>query len=153
MQVLRHRQEGRTVNAPSLRPSPYANQRRSQRILLSIPVAVSGQRPNGAPFTERTRTFVVNAHGALVELREPVLVGQRLRVKNLATNEEMNCKVADINPGSNLPEVGVEFAEACPRFWRVAFPPSDWSPHSPEAKRFASGPPANSAQTSTLAKK
>jgi len=85
----------------------------------------------------------VNAHGALIELREPVLVGQALRMKNLATNEEMNCKVADINPGHATPaEVGVEFAEAWSRFWRVTFPPTDWSPHSPEAKRFASGPAA-----------
>ena len=128
------------MNAPNLRPSPHSNQRRSQRILLSIPVIISGQQSSGAPFTERTRTLVVNAHGALIELREPVLVGQSLRVSNVATNEEMNCKVVDINPGhANLPEIGIEFAEPCPRFWRVAFPPSDWSPRSPEAKRFASG--------------
>jgi hypothetical protein len=31
--------------------------------------------------------------------------------------------------------VGIEFDEPAPRFWRVAFPPEDWSPHSPEAKR------------------
>jgi len=128
------------VNAPSLRPGPYSTQRRSQRILLSIPVVVSGKKSNGAPFTERTRTLVVNAHGALVELREPVLAGQLLQVKNVATNEETGCKVADINPGSgNLPEVGLEFAKPSPHFWRVAFPPADWSPRSPEAKRFDFG--------------
>jgi len=125
----------------NLRPNPQANQRRSQRILLSIPVTIRGLQSNGAPFSERTRTLVVNAHGALIELREPVLVGQQLQMTNVATNEEMNCRVADINPGhTNLPEIGVEFAEACPRFWRVSFPPADWSPRSPEAKRFASIP-------------
>jgi len=131
------------MNAPNLRPSPHTNQRRSQRILLSIPIVVGGLRPNGAPFSERTRTLVVNAHGALIELRESVLVGQPLRMKNLATNEEMNCKVVDINPGqATLPEIGVEFAQACARFWRVNFPPADWSPRSPEAKRFDSIPAA-----------
>ena len=128
------------MNAPSLRPSPYAKQRRSQRILLSIPVLVSGKKSTGALFTERTRTLVVNAHGALVELREPVLVGQLLQLKNVATNEETGCKVVDINSGSaNLPEIGLEFAKPFPHFWRVAFPPADWSPRSPEAKRFDSG--------------
>lgn len=125
------------MTAPNLRPGPFANQRRSQRILLSIPVIINGSQHSGAPFSERTRTLIVNAHGALIELREPVLVGQALRMKNLATNEEMGCKVMDINPGhTSLPEIGVEFAESCPQFWRVSFPPVDWSPRNPEAKRF-----------------
>jgi hypothetical protein len=73
---------------------------------------VSGQPSSGALFSERTRTPVVNMHGALVELREPVLDGQVLRMKNVATNEEMNCRVADVYPGHTaLPEIGIEFAE------------------------------------------
>jgi len=40
---------------------------------------------------------------------------------------------------ANLPEIGLEFAKPFPHFWRVAFPPADWSPRSPEAKRFDSG--------------
>jgi hypothetical protein len=32
-------------------------------------------------------------------------------------------------------EVGVEFVEPSHGFWRVTFPPEDWSVHSPEAKR------------------
>lgn len=79
--------------------------------------------------------MIVNAHGALIRLREAVLVGQRLRIKNLMTNEQRPCVVADINPGhSEIAEIGVAFAESCPEFWRVWFPPEDWSPHSPEAR-------------------
>jgi hypothetical protein len=49
---------------------------------------------------------VVNAHGALIQLRIPVLSGQRLRVKNLAPDEEVGCTVVDINHGSaDLPGV------------------------------------------------
>ena len=140
MHVVSRRREGRTVNAPNFRPGPYATPRRSQRILLSVSVVVSGKKPGGTLFAERTRTLVVNAHGGLVELREPVLVGQLLRIKNLATNEETDCKVVDINPSrNNLSEVGVEFREASAHFWRVAFPPSDWSVRSPEAKHLAFG--------------
>jgi hypothetical protein len=83
--------------------------------------------------------LVVNAHGALIQLRERVLDGHMLRIKNLATNEELNCTVVDVNPGSFATfEVGVEFAEPCARFWRVAFPPPDWSPRSQEARRTPS---------------
>ena len=120
------------------RSQPYVQQRRSQRILLSIPIVVSGRQANGSAFSERTKTQVVNAHGAAIQLRIPVLSGQELRIKNVATNEEITCTVADINPGStDVPEVGIAFAKACPSFWRVAFPPEDWSPHSPEAKRVS----------------
>lgn len=137
MQVKKHRQEGITV-IPS-NPRPSGQQRRSQRILLSVSVVVSGQQANGSPFLEHTKTLVVNAHGALIQLREPVLAGQQLRIKHLATNEEMACTVADIARGSGeAPEVGIAFTKPSPGFWRVAFPPEDWSPRSPEAKRVSS---------------
>jgi len=118
-----------------------ANQRRSQRILLAVPLRVSGKRSTGTPFMELTNTLIVNAHGALMVLREPVGEGQTLAVKNITTGEELACTVVDVNLGPNgVPEIGFEFAKPCPRFWRVSFPPADWSTRSPEAKRFASGP-------------
>jgi hypothetical protein len=127
------------VSTLNIRPHPYAQQRRSQRILLSVSILVSGEQANGVPFSERTHTLIVNAHGALIELRELALAGQKLRIKNLATNEELDCTVIDINPGdSSIPEVGVEFSEPCPRFWRVSFPPEDWSLRDPEAKHASS---------------
>jgi hypothetical protein len=126
------------LSTPNLRPNPYGNQRRSQRILFMAPILISGVRSNKAPFSERTTTVIVNAHGALIQLREPVLVGQALRVKNLATGEELSCTVADIIQGNSpIPEIGLEFSQACPNFWRVSFPPADWSPRTPEAKRAA----------------
>jgi hypothetical protein len=124
------------VSSTNLRPTASANQRRSQRILLALPIVISGVRSNQAPFSERTSTLVVNAHGALIQLRERVLVGQNIRMKNVATNEELTCTVMDINPGtSGAPEVGVAFSESNPHFWRVSFPPTDWTPRSPEARR------------------
>jgi len=137
------------MSTPNLRPSAFASQRRSQRILLSVPVRVSGRRVDGKPFVELTNTLIVNAHGALIQLREPVRERQVLQVRNVITGEELPCTVMDINPGANgVPEVGVEFAKATPRFWRVSFPPADWSSRSPEAKRYASSsrPPSDPAK-------
>lgn len=125
------------MSSPNLRVGTTFNQRRSQRILLAVPIQISGERANGAPFVEATRTVVVNAHGALIHLREAVLAGQKLRMKNLGTNEELLCKVIDINPGRlAIPEIGVAFTEPCPRFWRVSFPPEDWTPRCAEARRL-----------------
>jgi hypothetical protein len=125
------------VSAPNFRPHPSGPQRRSQRILLTVPVLVSGKHANGGPFSDRTHTVVVNAHGALIQLRERVFEGEKLRLKNLTTNEEINCVAIDVNPGnSTIPEVGVEFSEPYPRFWHVSFPPADWNPRGPEANGF-----------------
>jgi hypothetical protein len=129
------------MSTPNIRPAPTANQRRSQRILLSVPLRVSGKRVNGTTFVEHTKTLIVSAHGALLQLQEPVLQGQSLNLRNVVTGEEVACQVVDLNPGSSgLAETGVEFGQPNPRFWRVSFPPTDWSPRSPEAKRFAASP-------------
>ena len=50
----------------------FANQRRSQRILLSVPLCVSGRRADGTAFVEHASTLIVNASGGLVALKEAV---------------------------------------------------------------------------------
>ena len=126
-----------SLTTQNARPGRVANQRRTHRIVLSVPIIVSGMRASGAPFHERTTTLVVNAHGGLILLREPVIVGQVLSVTHVATGEEVACTVRDIDPGqAEIPEVGIGFAQPNARFWRVTFPPEDWSPRSPEAKHF-----------------
>lgn len=127
------------MSTPYIHPNPFVHQRRSQRILLSVPVRVSGKHANGTPFVELTNTLIVSAHGALLHLREGVRVGQSLNLQNVTTGEELACVVIDVNTGTNGPEIGVEFAEANARFWRVSFPPVNWTHRTPEARRVASG--------------
>lgn len=129
------------MSSQNLRPNAPANPRRSQRILLSVALRVSGKQINGSPFVEHTHTLIVNADGALIQLRQAVHVNQPLNLRNMSTGEEEHCTVMDVNDGANgVPEVGVEFAKSNSRFWRVSFPPADWSSRSPEAKRYASRP-------------
>ena len=88
----------------------FTNQRRSQRILLAVPVSVSGQHADGTTFVERASTLIVNASGGLVALKEKVLVTQTLILKNENTNMETSCAVVNIERRANGPdEVGVEF--------------------------------------------
>ena len=132
------------MDASNLKQATYAGQRRSQRIPRIIPVLVSGTRPNGAPFTERAETRVVNAHGALIVLTQAVSPGQKLKLTNISTNQEKAYAVADINLRHGAERaVAVEFIEPSPYFWHVAFPPVDWTPRSPEAKRFKSPVPVD----------
>ena len=53
-----------------------------------------------------------NAHSALLELGQTVVVGQALPIKHPATGKETSCRVIGVNPGSAAPEVGVGSDEA-----------------------------------------
>jgi hypothetical protein len=101
--------------------------RRSMRVLLSVPIYVTGETKDGDKFTEQTRTLVVNAHGALISLAAKVIAAQRIRVDNPATQKSMDCRVVYVgNPAAGKMQTGVEFTQPCPSFWQIDFPPDDW---------------------------
>jgi hypothetical protein len=112
-----------------------ANRRRSQRVLMTIPVRVSGQTSVGLHFEEETQTRAISAHGALILVSTQVYRGQRLTLSNVQTKAALECVVAHIDKyQSSQPQVGVEFMLPNPIFWHVAFPPKDWTPRHPDAK-------------------
>lgn len=112
-----------------------ANRRRSQRVLMTVPVRVSGQTGIGSHFEEETRTVAISAHGALILVSTQVHRGQRLTLSNVQTKAALECVVAHIAKDQDAqPQVGVEFMLPNPIFWHVAFPPKDWTPRHPDAK-------------------
>jgi c-di-GMP-binding flagellar brake protein YcgR len=112
-----------------------ANRRRSQRVLMTIPVRLSGQTGIGLPFEEETLTRAISAHGALILVSTEVYRGQRLTLSNVQTKGALECVVAHIDRHqTDRPQVGVEFVLPNPIFWHVAFPPKDWTPRHPDAK-------------------
>ena len=112
-----------------------ANRRRSQRVLMKIPVRVSSQAGSASFFEEDTYTLAISAHGALLVVAAPVYRGQRFTLSNAQTNAALECIVAHVDrvPGEQT-RVGVEFLLPNQTFWRVAFPPKDWTPRHPDAK-------------------
>src|SRR6266436_6677959 len=112
-----------------------ANRRRSQRVLMTIPVRVSGKTDTGLPFGEETHTRAISAHGALILMSTQVYRGQRLTLSNVQTKAALECVVAHIDRRqAEHPQAGVEFTLPNPMFWHVAFPPKDWTPRHPDAK-------------------
>jgi hypothetical protein len=112
-----------------------ANRRRSQRVLMAVPVRVSAQSGAGLPFDEETHTRSISAHGALILVSTQVYRGQRLTLSNVQTKAALECVVAHVDRRqSGHPQVGVEFTLPNPMFWHVAFPPKDWTPRHPDAK-------------------
>lgn len=101
--------------------------RRSMRVLLSVPIQVSGKTAENKEFQEETRTLVVNAHGALISLSAKVAAGQSITVANRATRSTMECRVVYLgNSQGGKPQMGIEFVKPSPRFWQIDFPPDDW---------------------------
>ena len=106
----------------------WSKNRRSGRIELNVPVVIYRAPGEGPPFYENTQTLVVSAHGALVPLKALVATKQKLLLQNTNSGEQQECRVVSINNELSGPcMVAVEFTQPSPRFWRVAYPPSDWT--------------------------
>jgi hypothetical protein len=106
----------------------WLKSRRSRRIDLSVSVLVHRPSGEGPQFYENTKTLVVSAHGALVALKGMVAPKQRLFLQNTTSGQQEECRVVSVNKEiAGPPTVAVEFTKPAPSFWRVAFPPSDWS--------------------------
>ena len=123
-------------------PSPNRGdndaERRSQRVMLKVTVLVLTQGTDNKSVSEVARTVTVNAHGAKLLLSLKVSIGQLLTLRHSRTGEEVSCRVVYISPHqAEKREVGVDFINPSPGFWRISFPPPDWTVRSPEAKSSA----------------
>ncbi|HEV2490493.1 MAG TPA: PilZ domain-containing protein [Candidatus Acidoferrales bacterium] len=102
--------------------------RRSLRVLLSVPVIIRGANPDGSAFSEETKTLVVNAHGALIQIRAEIKANQKITITSVGSNETLECRVVYVGPvQAGKAQAGIEFAKPSPKFWRISFPPEDWN--------------------------
>jgi hypothetical protein len=117
------------IEPESIHSTRWTNVRRSQRVLLSVPVEVYLQAENASLLSEEGHTLVVNAHGGLLKLAMKVQPGQTLVMKNRESGEQQECRVVHMQRAqADTNEVGILFARPAPRFWGVDFPPADWKP-------------------------
>lgn len=116
-------------------PAHTGPKRRSQRVLVQVGIRLRGKDALGKDFEESTQTLAINAHGALVLLTARVTSGAVIHMRHNKTEEEQECHVAYLGPvRAGKAEIGLEFTTPSPNFWRVAFPPEDWTAKSPEAR-------------------
>ncbi|HEY2545634.1 MAG TPA: hypothetical protein VGI46_06185 [Candidatus Acidoferrum sp.] len=108
-------------------PPSDANRRRSERVMLQIPVRVKTKTRDRVPVEEETHTLVVNAHGGLLKLKLELLQGQPITIVNPLNGMSQGCRVVRIDqPSPDYFAVAFEFDQPAPRFWPVTFPPKDW---------------------------
>jgi len=109
---------------------------------MQVAVRVRGSDAQGKSFEEEAMTLAINAHGALIQLQARLTSGGKVMLQHNQTQEEQECHVAFLGPvRAGKAEVGLEFSEARPGFWRVAFPPEDWSPKHPDARTLGTTGP------------
>jgi len=107
--------------------SDPSNRRRSERVVLQIPVTVLAETPDRVHVEEQTQTLVVNAHGGLMKLAAELLVGQPIILVNPQSGLEQSCRVVRIDqPSPDYFAVAFEFDRPSPKFWPITFPPADW---------------------------
>jgi len=97
--------------------------RRNVRVMLTVPLRVSGKTEIGEKFSVRAMSHTVSLHGASVELEQSVVLGEILQLENEITREKVEGKVVSIRRGRDGKRfVAIEFTEREPNFWHMAFP-------------------------------
>ena len=104
-----------------------AERRRSERLLLDVPLVIRGESNEKKPFQENTFTISVSAHGTLLVLATKVTLGQTLYLSNPQTQDEVEGRVVRFgSPYGGLAQVGIDFATPVPEFWPVESLPDSW---------------------------
>jgi hypothetical protein len=99
--------------------------RRSERLMLSIPVRVRGGKSASREFTEDTRTSLVNRSGARIALRQRIAANDTLHLINLENHREADFRaVAPVaGSGEDIQEWGIECLEPARDIWGIEFGP------------------------------
>ncbi len=97
--------------------------RRSSRVLVSLPLAVSGQKSDGSHISGAAETILVNRHGARIRSTVPLETQMEVRVAMLAPYKWRVGQV--VWADSQEREYGIELNRP-ENFWGIYFPPEDW---------------------------
>src|SRR5579862_7975565 len=107
--------------------------RRSTRVFMKVRVIAAGKNSDARRFREACETVVINAHGGMVCLNQPLHMDAMLVLTNPFTQEEQECRVVFVGESTEKGQrIGLEFLTPAPHFWGVEFVPNDWpTPHVP----------------------
>jgi len=115
--------------------------RRSSRVLVNLPLAVSGQKSDGSHISGSAETILVNRHGARIRSAVQLETRMEVRVAMLAPYKWRVGQVVWADSREN--EYGIELHRP-ENFWGIYFPPEDWelglptvTVHSTEEPRSA----------------
>jgi len=100
--------------------------RRSQRVRLAVPLTVVWTTPGGVQHNQPAKTEVVNAHGGLLQMKEPY-PGFKEVIELSHSSTARSCKgrvVWIFEPeDGQLARIAIELAAPSETFWGINFPP------------------------------
>lgn len=107
--------------------------RKSERLLLKIPIQVQGVDIRGNAFDETTYTLVVNRSGGLIALSRQMQPGVVIKITNLT--RQVSCSfIVVMQTSASLsgnPEWGVKCLDPDVEIWGVYFPDKNEQPPQP----------------------
>jgi hypothetical protein len=122
--------------------------RRSSRVLVNLPLAVSGQKSDGSHISGAAETILVNRHGARIRSNVALETQMEVRVAMLAPYKWRVGQVVWADSGES--EYGIEL-DRPENFWGIYFPPEDWELGVPAVTVF-SAEEAGASSTRSLKK-
>ena len=113
----------------SLSPEAAGRERRrSTRLLVTVPVTISGKNARGESFREETQTISINRQGASLATWQTITPGSEILVENPPRGLAVRGKVVSFSEKSapTMPhQIGVELADS-KNIWGIQYPPLDW---------------------------
>ena len=96
--------------------------RRSTRVFMRVRVVLAGKNADNRRFREACETIVINAHGGLMYLNQPLSMDGIVVLTNPFTQEEQESRVVFLGDATEKGQrVGVEFLTPAPHFWGIDF--------------------------------
>lgn len=129
---------------------PSGRARRSSRVLVSLPLAVSGQKSDGSHISGAAETILVNRHGAKIRSSISLENRMEIRVALLAPYKWRVGHVVWANAGQK--EYGIELGRP-ENFWGIYYPPEDWELGLPTVKVFNPNEGSGAMQSRSAQKK
>lgn len=103
--------------------SPEKQQRRSPRVLWRTPVFVIWEPQAGFKVREQAETEIVNAHGALLRLRDALPSCKAVELLNPQSHQSLVARVVWRDPGvGDEVRMGVELRAPSETFWGLYLP-------------------------------
>jgi hypothetical protein len=119
-------------------------------VLVSLPLAVSGQKKDGSHISGAAETILVNRHGARIRSAIPLENKMEVRVAMLAPYKWRVGQVVWADTGEK--EYGIELNRP-ENFWGIYFPPEDWELGVPQVSVMAPGESSESGASRGAIKK
>jgi len=104
---------------------PTRDRRRSERILIRVPVRITGLDKNAKHVHERAEAVVLSRHGALIKTTTELKPGSEVEVENLGNQQSAKFRVVWTSERmiEGKYDIGLESIAGQPSLWGVKFPP------------------------------